>query len=145
MVVWGANLLSSSSLSTAQLLGSTVVRIRGYIRPFYSEDASGVWGGTVGMIIDQDNADVETTGNNQGSNNSPVQRPHDDWLAWLPWESQAGTNFGPASWNPYASPWAVDIKSSRKIEELGQTLWLFHNSPPTVGLSWNLSIGLKLP
>ena len=97
------------------------------------------------MIIDQDNADVKTTGNNQGSNNSRYSVLTTTGWRGSPWESQAGTNFGPASWNPYASPWAVDIKSSRKIEELGQTLWLFHNSPPTVGLSWNLSIGLKLP
>ena len=96
------------------------------------------------MIIDQDNADVETTGNNQGSNNSPVQRPHDDWLAWLPWESQAGTNFGPhrgTRTRPHGLWTSSPAGRSRSsVRPSGSS-----TTPPTVGLSWNLSIGLKLP
>ena len=54
-----------------------------------------------------------------------------------------------ASWNSGASVWAVDVKSSRRIEELGQGLHLWYDtvgSPESpVSANYDLSIGLKLP
>ena len=122
----------------AQLLGATVVRIRGFILPFMTETFAGTVSGTSGIIVDSNDADFEVGGPNDGNNNTPLVRDHDDWLAWLPWAftSQATTGYiDVATWNQTASPWAVDIKSSRKIEELGETLWMFNNMPANVGLN----------
>ena len=51
------------------------------------------------------------------------------------------------TWNAQASPYAVDIKAQRKLEELNQTLWMFFTprGKGVITYNWDLSIGLKLP
>ena len=79
----GANLLAPFQEEYgAQLLGSTVMRIRGYLQPFYTGGgAEGVGQSAVGIIVEED--DELTEGG--GTGNQPFERPHDDWLAWLPY------------------------------------------------------------
>lgn len=129
----------------AQLIGSTVVRIRGYVMPFSGENFSGTATGINGIMVDSDNTDITP----DATQNQPHNRPHEDWLAWMPWAFTHGDVSSPmqslATANSAASPWAVDVRSSRKIEELGQGLYMFWQLAPTIGLTWNLSIGLKLP
>ncbi len=134
----------------AQLVGATVMRIRGYIRP--NVVATSVVTGHCGIIVESDNELNDQNALQQG----PSARPHDDWLAWLPWlvDNSTGvpalSRVAETSWNFNASPWAVDIKSSRKIEELGQGLHLWYDfvaggGEPTPPVDYDLSIGLKLP
>lgn len=133
----------------AQLLGATVVRIRGYIRPGpFVGGPVGTLRGTFGIIVGKDNDDYSDP------TMSVEQREHDDWLAYLPWVAgvPAGDVYSPdIRWttsNVQADPFAVDIKSSRKVEELGQTLQLWRSEPTgsgQAGMEWHLSMGLKLP
>lgn len=133
----------------AQLLGATVMRIRGYLIPdLPSDPVPGIVTGVTGIIVEQDQELAD-----QALENVPRARAHDDWLAWLPFlvDSTNGgvAPPGTASWNADASPWAVDIKSSRKIEELGQGLHMWYDTVApgsvTVNMNYDLSIGLKLP
>jgi len=149
----GANLLADFQTEYgAQLLGATVMRIRGYIYPQFATAAPTgdvVGQSAFGIIVEED--DELTEGGGVG--NQPFERPHDDWLAWLPWSgvlSDAGPVGNlPATWNSHANFWAVDIKSARRIEELGQGLHLwadFSELPETdPSAVYDLSIGLKLP
>lgn len=133
----------------AQLLGATVMRIRGYLIPdLTSALTPGLITGHVGIIVEQDQ---ELT--DQAVENTPSARPHDDWMAWLPFlldnNQQAGLQApGNASWNAEAHPWGVDIKSNRKIEELGQGLHIWYDTvsgDATTNVHYDFSVGLKLP
>lgn len=123
-------------------LGATVMRVRGYIRPI-GLDTGAQTGGVVGFRIDSWNEDFATE-----VGLAPMAQPDEDWMAWLPFEGSTFelSNNHPATWNAQASPWAVDVKAARKLEELNQTLWMFV-TPPTAGsiqYNYNLSVGLKL-
>lgn len=126
----------------AQLLGSTVMRIRGFVYPVILDTFHF---GVVGAIVENDD-DLTQTEQSYG----PTARPHDDWLMWWPYYSDAnsvnGTGF--ASGNAQGSAYGVDVKSSRKIEELGQGLHLWRytttGGSPAV-IQYDLSVGLKLP
>lgn len=123
-------------------LGATIMRVRGYIVP---SDAFQTVGnaGNMGMRIDSWNEDpVEP-------DNQPILQPDEDWLAWLPWTTGSVPAAVPlhVTWNQEASPWTVDVKAARKLEELNQTLWLFTDQTGGADrvLYYNLSVGLKLP
>lgn len=121
-------------------LGATIMRVRGYIKPIGAGGADPVLG-VAGLRVDTWNED-ETDPTNQ-----PTTQPDADWMAWLPFDFPAfeGSQ-GLATWNLYASPFAVDVKSNRKLEELNETLWLFLTAPGagTITYDYNLSVGLKL-
>ena len=60
----------------------------------------------------------------------PAARLRLDGLA--PWNVGATGPTVPRTnitWNQYASEWAVDVKSNRKLEELNETLWLSETRP----------------
>lgn len=146
----GADLLEQFQTEYgAQLLGSTVVRIRGYVVPVATTaqtlptPLTGDWG----VIVESDNdladpADITK---------APLSRPHDDWLAWQPFwfgGGFTGPPTGAGASNPNADAFSVDIKSSRKIEELSQGLHIWYSyvgNTGVVDLHYDLSIGLKLP
>lgn len=125
----------------ASTVGSTVMRIRGLLVPTGIDTVPNA-ASTFGFLIDSANEDPAS------GSNMPVNRPEEDWLGWLPWNANLGTvPSEPGTWNSAASPWAVDIKAARKLEEVGQTLWMFMDRPTqgTYNVYYNLSIGLKLP
>ena len=69
------------------------------------------------------------------------------WLPYFHYRPVGADLRSEITWNAQASPYAVDIKAQRKLEELNQTLWMFF-TPPGEGVitcNWDLSIGLKLP
>lgn len=143
--VHGVDLLSQFQENYgAQLIGATVVRIRGYVVPTSDGSFTGNFQGRWGILVDSDNTDVTLASNDPGG------RPFEDWMAYQPFSiatgGQSTTLQQVATGNVYANEWAVDVRSSRKIEELGEGLYLFWNLPEsTWGLNWELSIGLKLP
>lgn len=120
-------------------LGATVMRIRGLIVPT-PIDAGAVVGGVIGFRIDSWNEVITDL------SLSPTEQPDEDWMGWLPWHLSFGTVPENATWNPEASPFAVDIKANRKLEELNQTLWMCLTAPASGSISYayNLSIGMKL-
>lgn len=151
--VIGADLLAQFQQEYgAQLLGSTVVRVKGWVVP--NSISSGADGqqmeGLWGLIVDQDRTDYSLANNPEMA---VEQREHDDWMYYSPWVvhnyATLGMAFRDVTPNVYASPYAVDIKSSRKIEELGQTLQIWTSTPDVnpdyTGTGFHLSIGLKLP
>ena len=149
----GADLLDEFQTEYgAQLLGSTVVRVRGYCVPVMTAASDPPAPGQIiqgnwGLIVESDNDLDDPT----DIARSPIGRAHDDWMAWQPfWTS--GDYTGPpqagGSSNPQADEFSVDIKSARKIEELGQGLHIWYSyvtGTGTVDLWYDLSIGLKLP
>lgn len=119
-------------------LGATIMRIRGFV---YPNSVSDTKIGVIGFRVDSWNEDPTD------SQNQPSVQPDEDWLGWLPFFQEPGAPLeGTATWNQQASPWAVDIKANRKLEELNQTLWMFVDQPDTNqnDYSYNLSIGMKL-
>lgn len=136
---FGVDLLAPyRSQPGATHLGATITRIRGFI---YPDQVGTTLLGVAGMRVDTWNEDPAD------SSNQPSVQPDADWLAWMPFFAAEGAVLQPATWNPEASVWAVDIKAQRKLEELNETLWLFVDQPDTLQntYSYNLSIGLKLP
>lgn len=135
----------------AQLLGCTVVRIRGFVTPFVTGGTAGetAVSGRWGIIVESDNELSTQDPLVQG----PGARPHDDWMMWAPFSFEpvalGPVGDQPATWNAEASVWGVDIKSNRKIEELGQGLHLWYDYVASggvnVNLDYQLSIGLKMP
>ena len=128
-------------------LGATVTRIRGYVWPDAvggEAPANPYLAGAIGFRIDAWNEDPLDVDNN------PFAQPDEDWMGWLPYfhYRPVGADLrSEITWNAQASPYAVDIKAQRKLEELNQTLWMFF-TPPGEGVityNWDLSIGLKLP
>lgn len=136
----------------AQLLGATFVRARGLMFPRAPGiSAAAQFGGIAAMIVEQDQILNDEA---QRIAYQPGNRRHDDWLAWMPFFQVGGATPGrPATSFNGSSDYNVDIKSSRKIEELGQGLHLWMGHDPNLGgnpeqeidLYYSLSLGLKLP
>lgn len=137
---YGVDLLAGfRALPGATHLGATVMRVRGYIVPEIvdpqpNEDL------VAGLRIDTWDQPVDT------NDVSPYMGPDEDWMGWFPYLNPAGFP-SDVTGNVYASPFAVDVKSNRKLEELNETLWLFGSGPGGTSATYifNLSIGLKLP
>lgn len=128
----------------ADPVGVTVTRIRGQIlwSPGPIADQT-TQNGVVGFRVA-----TEPFGEDE---EVPHQVPHADWFGWIPTLSTTHSLSSTAvevNGNVYQERIHVDLKSSRKIEELGQGL-LMAASHDILGVaaefSWNLSIGLKLP
>lgn len=132
------------------LLGSTVVAVKGYIRPNQAAGSPDVTKGRVGIRV-CDEAEVE--GDPPGF--GPVAQGSEyDWMGFFPFfidllPPTTSVNRGDASWNHAASQWGVDVQSNRKMEELGQTLGIFLGmisaNETLVAVDYDLSIGIKLP
>lgn len=80
---------------------------------------------------------------------------YEDWMGFFPYDVAApdpgATDLSPATFNP-ANDWAVEVHSSRKLDELGYTLGLFFfhtnvyagDGAAVQALDYDLSIGLKM-
>lgn len=100
-----------------------------------------------GVIVDQIQA-------NQAEVPRPGAEEHADWMYWRrsPYTTnpESAVPYGTGTAPVYHMVWTVDIKSQRKIEELGQTLWLvldpsYSTGVPIVGVNANSSVLLRLP
>lgn len=135
----------------AYLRGATVMAVKGFIRPFVPGNArlTGVAGLRVANYADFENLTAnQTPGGPTGSGA--------DWMAYWPYDLEMAGTFGsptlPATWNVGGSQWAVDVQSSRRLEEPGYTLGLFWYHTPVAGaapedvtnVDYHLSVGFKL-
>ena len=120
----------------AQPPGMTVTRVRGTMsfqtaEPLAVSSALG-WG----LIVDRKNA-LET------EIERPSAAPHADWMMW---EFEVpNINRISAGANIYG--FRVDVRSQRRLDEVGDTLWLVWEGQAlgSLEVSWNLSVLLKLP
>jgi len=120
-------------------LGTTVTRIRGDLE-IQTADFELGQGLTCGIL-------VEALGATAAELPDPriTQDPHDDWM-W--WRHLYFVQDAPSAQTGYTCHYELDVRSMRKMEELGQTLWFFaSNVSPTIstalGGAW--STLLKLP
>lgn len=134
------NLLSSFEADYgANLIGATVTRIRGVIATGNNISPAAQGQMTCAARISND---AEPVGAGTGG---PYDQPHLDWMMWEPFVySLLPTN--PATGDSPGLVRVVDVKAQRKLEEINEelTMWLQANQT-TFTVSWNLSIGLKLP
>lgn len=117
----------------ADILGATIMRIRGVVR----------W--DTGAIAENETQQgamgvrVYTEPNIQTAV-GVRENPHADWMLYEPF---LGNQLDDE--HQYRT---IDAKANRKLEELGQGLLLSfqHNTVGVAaGVAWNLSVGLKLP
>lgn len=126
----------------AQLIGATVVRIRGVM----SVVGTAVVGGVPNIV--RAAAIVEPNpGSAAVAADGPWGGQFNDWMLFEPF-----MDWGPAvvQTMPVGSR-VIDVKSSRKIEEINETLFLYVAAPvapansAAVQFTYDLSIGIKLP
>jgi hypothetical protein len=132
------DLLEDFRLATqygAQPLGTTVTRVRGYL-VLSSPSVTTPTGITWGLVVEDRAAAVAEVP-------KPQQERHVDWLAWQP-HPHVGTDGITGT----ANAREIDVRSQRKLDEVGQTLWLaWDQTSATVTwtVAFSLSVLLKLP
>jgi len=116
-------------------MGVTVTRVRG--RVIVQETTATPTNDFVGLglVIEDRNSSVAEIP-------KPFADDHVDWLAWYPL-----TRFGSDGITGTAVSWEIDVKSQRRLDEVGQTLWLSLDAAVTStwSLTVVLSVLLKLP
>lgn len=136
------NLLADfEQLYGAQLIGTTVMRIRGTV----AVTTSAV-GGFQRLRMA---AKVESTQDPAPTSvDGPYGSPHDDWMLWEPFIVNGAST---AYYGNDVAARVIDVQSARRLDELGDELQLWFQAGPDnqaatqVAVSYELSIGLKLP
>lgn len=144
--ILGSDLLSQfETLYGAQLIGCTVVRIRGTMWATSTGGTGTTNTARIGVRVESG------TGLDLSAPLPVASGPYtDDSADWMLWEPFTNT-IGPSGQYPTTLIGrTIDVRSSRKMEELGQRLIaVFAPNPaaPTIVWSygWDLSIGVKLP
>ena len=111
----------------ADLIGATIMRTRGEFKTSQSV--------VIGARRWQEPVDGVTR---LTVDDSPINRPEHDWFLYRPVLLDVTTGVRVVE---------IDVKSSRKVEELGESiLWSVGNiASAAAEVSWDLSLGLKLP
>lgn len=129
------------------LAGSTVMTIKGYIRPNEQSGAAGRVEGRVGIRVCNE-GDTIGPGANQFPDNAIGGLA--DWMGWFPFTVASTEPADTASWNVGGNEWAVDLQSARMMGRAGQTVGIFLSvtggtvADPDVGVNYDLSLGFKL-
>lgn len=120
----------------ANLIGSTVVRIRGLMSSRVTTSVS--------AVADELRVGVRVSNVNEtAALGGPVDNPHEDWMLWEPFYAFAvGEGGGGVHLDR-----VIDVRSMRKMDEINQQLTLFAESFTAAAheLVWSLSVLLKLP
>ena len=119
----------------AQVIGATIMRIRGTILIEQGADNAAPVVVRTGVRIVQS---IDRL------NDGPFTAPYDDWMGYY---STVTYRDPSADLSLAHGRFEVDIKSSRKLEELGEGLMLISEQSGTadVDMTIDLSIGIKLP
>lgn len=143
------DLLADFRADGGSSLGSTITRTHITLQLFWDDvPPLGVQNQLfVGLLVDQLQLDP-----------SEVPRPavelHADWMYWkahpvLPEYSALSAVVGGGTNAALLSTVTIDVKSQRKCEELGQTLWLVldptYTGPASVTVQYSSSVLLRLP
>lgn len=144
---FGSDLLSQFETAYgAQLLGATIVRMRGIM---WANAASGQ--GTtntfrVGARVLSGALDLSGPVPDQ----DPWVDENADWMLWEPFVQSVATTAAGGDPQDVGMQRMIDNHAARKLEELGESLVMFvgpNPAAPTIVWSygWDLSIGVKLP
>ncbi len=120
----------------AQPVGSTITRVRGTVQFTHSGPAAADTGIAWGLVVDR-------VGLTAGEVPDPYIDPYADWMGWgfIPTSIDGGGATVTASKE-------IDVKSQRKMEELGETLWMTFTDNPALSSAQvfvQMSILLRLP
>jgi hypothetical protein len=123
-------LASFQAMYGADVVGSTIVRIRGKVHHNFDYAVLAV------------RTMTQSTFATLGAANGPITDSGADWMGWVPLLTDSATAAAEGKIVEF------DIKSNRKMEEVGQGLLLgFQNGTALAGAQFtaDLSIGLMLP
>ena len=119
----------------AQPIGVTITRVRGRVvlqetTATKTNDFLGL-----GLVVEDRNSAVADVP-------KPFADDHVDWMAWLPM-----TAFGQDGITGQVASFEIDVRSQRRLDEVGQTLWLTMDAAVTSTFSVTivLSVLLRLP
>lgn len=135
----------------ADLFGFTVTRIRGNFA-FYSQSADtspGTYTYSSGIRIGTDSQIGDTDAEQAASD--PFTDPFADWMWVRNFTAPYPSTTALAAGNPGYVHFDVDIKSQRRLDELGQGLYLYHgrqsasDTAATIQMNADLHILLKRP
>lgn len=125
------------------LIGATVVAVRGYVKP-----------NVAGGLLSRGRVAIRVCNEQDVEGDPPGQGPvadgtENDWMGFWPWiVDGTKTVTGDGTWNVGGSPWAIDVRAQRKMEELNETLGIFYAniaaSDDPSAIDYDLSVGLKL-
>ncbi len=119
----------------ADILGSTITRIRGVVQWNLGDVAvAGLAAITAIRTADQTELQADAEG--------PLTSYHADWMAFVPTILDDSV---PSAWHQ-----EIDVRSQRKMEELGRTLALSFetdaaDATTAIEVKYFFSVGLKLP
>jgi len=126
----------------SQPLGCTVTRIRMQLTLQTTLSLAG--GVVAGIKVDQRNSDILAAESN------PATFPHEDWMYWS-WHPAVPAGAVDNPGDSVVASFDVDVRSQRKMEELGDSLFLWFGLaslvPPADDAIYNFrtSVLLKLP
>lgn len=130
------NLLQSFETAYgANLIGCTVTRIRVRWSPFIA-DTTGQQVAAIGVRVG-DEADVTTSA--PADPLGPLSDLHADWMAWDTCHPSPVLAGGAVLPGPEISRY-LDIKSMRKIDELGQGLFMFFDHTAAINMVYSVSV-----
>ena len=116
-------------------MGVTITRVRG--RAILTETTATPTNDffTLGLVVEDRNSTAAEIP-------KPMADDHVDWMAWIPLARS-----GPDGLTGNFSSWEIDVKAQRRLDEVGQTLWLSMDAAVTStwSLTIVLSVLLKLP
>ena len=119
----------------AQPMGVTITRVRGRVILSETTTVKTNDGFVWGLVVEDRNSTAAEVP-------KPLADDHVDWMAWTPLARS-----GPDGLTGEFSSWEIDVKAQRKLDEVGQTLWLSMDTAVTS--TWSatffLSVLLKLP
>lgn len=120
----------------ADLIGCTVVRTRGEILAVNADATAGTTA-VMGMRVF-----TTSTLGSIAAGSAPVSDEYADWMLWEPFVMTASGN---AEYGAHRK--TIDVKSARKLEEVGQSVLLSFQGSSVSDvqfIGW-LSLGVKLP
>lgn len=101
----------------AQLIGATIMRVRGLISVVPSQNGGQSFYGAIGLKVDNQNIAIDSAAQRVASLSK-----YDRWFMYQPVVFQGGGSAIVAPQLPLQ--FMVDVRAKRKIDELDDTLWL---------------------
>lgn len=130
------------ALYGAQLIGATVINFRGVACCFAAGPASRVENVRFAAIVQPNPGSAAVVAD------GPVGGENNDWMMYEPFQALVSSASITAGVNDVNSR-VIYSKASRRLDEIGDTLFLYTATPAanvnSVTFQWDLSIGLKLP